>query len=157
MKNLTVLLFILIITGCSTSYQSDSFTGGYTETQLADNIYKVSFRGNGYTSRSKAEDFTLLRCAELTLQQGYRFFIVIDGRNSSSSSTITTPTTTYSSATITGNSIYGSSNTYGGKTYMVSKPSSTNTIALLKEKPRNQFAYNAQMIFNNLKNKYDID
>ena len=41
MKNLSFLLFIVIISGCSTSYQSDGFTGGYTELQLADNIYKV--------------------------------------------------------------------------------------------------------------------
>ncbi len=39
MKKLTLILIILITSGCSTSYQSDSWTGGYSETQLADNIY----------------------------------------------------------------------------------------------------------------------
>ncbi len=53
MKNLTLIPVILTSSGCSTSYQSDSWTGGYSEIQLADNIYKVSFRGNGYTSRKE--------------------------------------------------------------------------------------------------------
>ena len=51
-------IFILLV-GCGTAYQKMGFTGGYTETQLGENIFNVSFQGNGYTSRERASDFLL--------------------------------------------------------------------------------------------------
>ena len=35
------------------------------------------FKGNGYTSKDKTFDFALLRSAELTLENGYRYFVVV--------------------------------------------------------------------------------
>ena len=157
MKKLILLTIILITTGCSTSYQADGWTGGYTEIQLSENVYKVGFSGNGYTSRTRVENYTLLRCAELTLEKGFQYFVIIDGNTSTSSSTVTTPTTTYGSATVTGNTISGSSTTYGGQTYNVVKASGTNTIAMFKTKSVDQFAYDANMIYKNLRRKYDLD
>ena len=53
---------------CATAYQSNAFTGGFSETQL-DDVFKVRFKGNGSTSRERASDFCLLRCGKLYLQQ----------------------------------------------------------------------------------------
>lgn len=54
--------------------------GGYDDLQLAPNIYRVSFRGNGYTGPDRVVDFTLLRAAELSLQNGAKQFVVLKRR-----------------------------------------------------------------------------
>ena len=53
--------------GCATAYQPQGLSGGFTETQLAPDVWRVSFSGNGYTKGERAEDFAMLRSAELTL------------------------------------------------------------------------------------------
>lgn len=89
-----VLLIAAALGGCATGYQSTGFAGGFEDTALAPNIYRVRFKGNGYTSSSRAEDLALLRSADLTLQKGYRYFGLADASMSRSLSTMTTPTTT---------------------------------------------------------------
>jgi hypothetical protein len=155
-----ILIFAVFIQGCATTYQAKGFTGGYSETQLDENVFNVTFRGNGYTRRERVSDFTLLRCAELTLVHGYRYFTIIDANSYTSNSTFTTPTTsqTTGSAYRYGNSVYGRSTTTtsGGETYNISKPSSSNTIVCFKEKPDSGFSYNASCIYKSISQKYDM-
>ena len=174
MKILPILLVLLVLfSGCATTYQSNGFSGGYSETQLDENVFKVAFRGNGYTGRERVADFTLLRSAELAMQSGYKYFVIVDANSYTSSSTYTTPTTattsvnanTYGTANTYGNNTTYNANTYGtatttvsgGQTYNISKPSSSNTIVCFKEKPTTGFSYNAEFIFNNITKKYDIE
>lgn len=70
-KILITAVSAITLTACMTPYTSDGLLGGYSETQVAENVWKVSFQGNGYTSRERAENMALLRSAELTLQEGY--------------------------------------------------------------------------------------
>jgi uncharacterized protein (UPF0333 family) len=161
MKFLTVLMLSSsLLLGCSTSYQNNGFSGGYSETQLDENVFKVSFRGNGYTGKERVADFTLLRSAELTMQSGYKYFVIVDSNSSTKNSTYTTPTTSHTTANVygSGNYAYGNATTTtsGGQTYNISKPSSSNTIVCFKEKPKNGFSYNAEFIFKNITKKYDI-
>ena len=161
MKNLFLIMLVTIfIQGCATAYQRTGFTGGYSETQLDENVFKVSFRGNAYTGRERVSDFTLLRSAELTLENGYKYFVIIDANSYTSNSTYTTPTTSHTtgSAYGYGNSAYGSATTTttGGQTYNISKPSSSNTIVCFKEKPNVGFSYNAEFIYKNISQKYGI-
>ena len=88
---LTLLLSIVALNGCSTTYQASGFTGGYTETWLAEDVVRVEFTGNGYTSASKATDLSMLRIAELAGKKGYNHFIFISSENQVESST-TAPT-----------------------------------------------------------------
>ena len=46
---------------CATTYQSEGLTGGFSETQLDENIFRVTFYGNGYTGKERVTDFALLR------------------------------------------------------------------------------------------------
>lgn len=161
MKQVIVIFLVLVFfQGCATSYQKDGLTGGYSETQLDENVFKVSFRGNGYTRRDRVADFTLLRSAELALENGFNFFVIIDSNSYTSTSAHTTPTRTNTTANVygTGNYAYGNatSTTTGGQTYFVSKPSSSNTIVCFKEKPAEGFSYNAKFIYKNLSEKYGI-
>ena len=120
MKLIIIILVTLCIYGCATSYHGDSFSGGYSETQLDENVFNVSFRGNGYTRRDRVADFTLLRSAELALESGYAYFVVIDSGSFTATSTHRTPTTTNTTANVysTGNYAYGNatSTTTGGQT-----------------------------------------
>ena len=161
MKHLSLIILVLaFLQGCATGYQSNGFSGGYSETQLDENVFKVTFRGNGYTSRERASDFTLLRSAELTLQAGYKYFSIVDANSYTSNSTYTTPTTSYTNTNVYGSGNYAFGNatttTYGGQTYNISKPSSSNTIVCFKEKPANVFSYNADFIYKNITKKYGI-
>jgi hypothetical protein len=154
MKNVISALLLVLI-GCATPYQSTGLAGGYDEIQLSENMFKVSFRGNGYTGRARAEDFALLRSAEVAQNNGFTYFIIIEDKNYVDQSSYTTPTTTYGKATVSGNTVSGKTTTYGGDTYIISKPSSSNTILCFKEKP-DGISYNVNFIIPSIKNKYGI-
>jgi len=68
---------LLPLASCATAYQHEKITGGYTDFRLAENTYRVRFKGNNYTSRDKVELFLLYRCAELTEQLGYDHFVLL--------------------------------------------------------------------------------
>ena len=160
MKITTILAFIFVLIGCGTAYQKQGFSGGYSETQLAENIYSVSFKGNAYISKEKVADYTLLRSAELTLERGYKYFAIIDVEEYTQHSTYTTTPTyhTTGSAYGTGNYANFNATTYqtGGQTYHYAKPSKSNTILLLNEKPESAFVFDAEFIYNSIRKKYEI-
>ncbi len=163
MKKFLLLVFILpLLPACATPYQRSGFGGGFSETQLGENIFRVSFRGNGYTRSERAVDFTLLRSAELTKGNGFRYFIVVDSQSSNSYSTYTTPTQSYTTGSVygSGNYAYGSATTttYGGQTYLISKPRATNTIVCFKEKPTmNGLVFDSEFVEKSLKAKYGME
>ncbi len=75
----------LLVPGCAgkpTPYQPMSSTsrisGGYSETRLATDHFRVTFVGNSFTSRERVEASLLYRAAELTLQEGYQWFVIED-------------------------------------------------------------------------------
>ena len=51
---------------------------GYSEQSIESNRYRVTFRGNSSTSRETVENYLLYRAAELTLQRGYDYFVVVE-------------------------------------------------------------------------------
>jgi len=63
---------------CATSYQPVTNSGGYREVLIGTNTYRVEFEGNRYTSLEKARTFVLYRCAELTVENGFDSFLVVD-------------------------------------------------------------------------------
>ena len=123
--------------------------------RLQDNIFKVNFRGNGYTGKGRALDFALLRSAELALENGDKYFAILGESSDARTSTYTTPVkantqgsvvNTTPVATGGGVRVVGSSATYssmtsfsGGETYYINKPSTSMTIQCFKEKPETYF------------------
>ena len=82
LKKCIVVCLALLVVGCATSYQRVSaftLTGGYYDEELPTGEYKVGFGGNGYTSTTTAMDYTLLRCAELTIEKGKKYFEIVQG------------------------------------------------------------------------------
>lgn len=150
-----VILLCALLVGCATGYRSRGFEGGYSETRLGEDVFQVSFNGNGFTSGERASDFALLRSAEVATDHGFPFFAIVEGKSGASLSTYTTPTTTTGSATVTGNTVRGSTTTTGGQTYLIAKPSTRNLIVGYKVKPQG-FAYEAAYVIRSLRLKYGL-
>ena len=85
-KVLLILLISSFFVGCSTTYQPNGRTGGYSDQQLEDDVFRVNFYGNGFTSITTVEDFLTFRSAEITLQNGYNYFANIESKNNESNS-----------------------------------------------------------------------
>lgn len=81
-----VLALGLILAACTTAtpyqpYRAETaggIHGGYSDQQLASDRYLVRFHGNELTSRDRVEGYMLYRAAELTLQRGYDWFMIVD-------------------------------------------------------------------------------
>jgi len=51
---------------------------GYSETKIENDRYRISFKGNSLTDKETVETYLLYRAAELTLQNGYDTFTVVN-------------------------------------------------------------------------------
>jgi hypothetical protein len=171
MRIIATLSIILALGGCATAYEPNGWSGGFAESQLDTNVFNITFKGNEYTDREKANDYALLRSAEVALQNGYQYFVIIDAQEYSEDSTYVTPTTSTTNAhsnasgaaydigdvTIYNGNRNGTSTTTvsGGQTYDISKPRTSNTIVCYNDKPAG-FSYNAQLVATSLKQKRGI-
>lgn len=64
---------------------------GYSDRQIENNRFQISFSGNSYTSRDTVEKYLLFRAAELTVQRGYDYFVLADRNVDKSTRTYATP------------------------------------------------------------------
>jgi len=73
---------ILLLAACATAtpYGPASQGGGYgfSEQRIEGNRFRITFRGNSLTQRETVENSLLFRAAELTVQQGFDHFIVVE-------------------------------------------------------------------------------
>lgn len=72
-----VVAATLVMAGCATPYQSEGLTGGYKDRQIDDQTLHVQFWGNGYSTQPTVHKYFLFRCAELTQQHGFKYFMVV--------------------------------------------------------------------------------
>ena len=75
------LALLGMLAGCGgqpTPYQPATDGYGYREQQIEDNRYRVTFAGNDLTAADTVQNYLLYRAAELTLDQGYDYFTVVD-------------------------------------------------------------------------------
>lgn len=71
-------LFLLAACAKPTPYQPADGGYGYTDQEIEDRRYRVSFDGNASTPREQVENYLLYRAAELTVQNGFDHFIIVD-------------------------------------------------------------------------------
>ena len=69
----SAVYLIVLLSGCANPYGS---IGEASAIQLAPSNYRVLFSPTGYISWDLAYRAALLRCAELTIENGYRYFAV---------------------------------------------------------------------------------
>ena len=68
----------ICLSGCAaTPYQATASDDGYSETRLSEDMFQVSFMGNRHTSAQQVQDFALLRAAEVTRANGFRWFAIV--------------------------------------------------------------------------------
>jgi hypothetical protein len=72
------VLLPLLLAGCYTHYQPNTGSGGYSEQQIDQNTFRVTFQGNSSTPDAMAHRFELRRCAELTKSRGGDYFVLVD-------------------------------------------------------------------------------
>jgi hypothetical protein len=101
-RALLPMLATLCFAGCATGYHSSGFTGGFSDTQLAPDVFRISFQGNGYTSADRTQDLALLRAADVTLSHGYHFFGIMNEAEGGHTDSFTTPGQSYTSAAVIG-------------------------------------------------------
>jgi hypothetical protein len=175
-KEILIAAVLLSVLGCATAYQPESFTGGFTGVALAPDVFRVTFRGNAGTSPERAQDFALLRACELTLQNGFTYFAIIDQTNTIRTSSFTTPgyadTTASATGTTTGNiylnplggSYTGTSTTNANatttytpaQTYTFYKPQTGLLVRAFHSKPEGIFTFDAAFLQQSLKQQYRI-
>ena len=84
----SVVCLIAFLSGCTAYYGT---VGRASETQVAPDSYRVAFFPTGYISWDLAYREALLRCAELTIESGYRYFAVSAIENYSSATDFVPP------------------------------------------------------------------
>jgi hypothetical protein len=84
-------LVCMFAISCSTPYQPDGLTGGYSDNRIDSDTTSVEFRGNGYTSKRKVEMYLLYRCAEVTRDTGYDYFIALNPSTEAKQGSFSTP------------------------------------------------------------------
>ncbi len=136
-----ILIFLLIsvLSACATPPQPGNYHERISSTRLGTDSFIVS------SSRTSADDqiidLALLRSAEITLQNGFNYFIVI---NTDASSAIDTDTAE-------NEFIF-----HNGLRLQRADPGSTNTIVCFKDKPAG-VAYVALFVKASLRAKYGLD
>jgi hypothetical protein len=80
-----IVIVALSLAACETTptpYQplaaGNAVSGGYSEQQLDDTHYRVTFKGNDMTSRTQVETYLLYRAAELAVVKGGDWFEMVD-------------------------------------------------------------------------------
>ena len=92
----------LALSACATAtpYQpigpGHAASGGFSDTRITADRYRVTFRGNTLTSRETVENYLLYRAAELTVEQGGDWFLMADRETSRDRSTYVTRDPFYS-------------------------------------------------------------
>ena len=72
-----------VLSGCATETPYRPATGkgfyrtGYTDRQVEANRFLVTFAGNTVTERDTVERYLLYRAAQLTVENGYDFFVMV--------------------------------------------------------------------------------
>lgn len=150
MKKISLIIMsIIFLTACATSYHRDGLTGGYSEMALSSDTYQVFFRGNGYTSQSRVNTHLLRRCAELTKEKGFKYFIAVNGGSEVSQSQWETPTTINSNST----GGYYNNNTYSvispGQVYTLNKFTNSAVIKMFNSNEKYPMAFDANIVLSN--------
>ena len=90
----TVAFATLAACATSTPYvpARDGNGYGFSEQRIESNRFRVMFRGNSSTEREVVETYLLYRAAELTLSNGFDYFVVVENDTETRTSFSTTST-----------------------------------------------------------------
>ncbi len=130
-----------------TPYRPERNGEGYSEAQFDKNLWQVTFKG-GSTDEEDSVNYAMLRCAELTLIKGYRYFTVVNKKSSTKNVGVRHDMDTWAYAP-------GNVSTTG-TSRVISKSTAVQNIRMYKKKPGGKNTYDALLICRSLGNKYGV-
>lgn len=77
LRGLALIAAAVLLAACATGYQPSGLTGGFNTLELRPDVWRVSFGGNGFTSKETAQTYWLYRSAELALEKNYDGFEIL--------------------------------------------------------------------------------
>jgi len=72
-----VFALALLLAGCGIPYQKDQGFGGYTDTSIEKNLFRVAFSSPGGLTPDAVHDLALLRAAQVAQDHGYAIFTIV--------------------------------------------------------------------------------
>jgi len=154
MKALILANLLVVLAGCATPYGKYGIAGGYRDARIDDNTFSISVDANGFTSQQTASMHGLYRAAELTVQNGFDYFVIVSGADNSRSMVMAMPgaSTTNTTVNVYGPTAYARSTTTTSPTTFVPVvfPNSTLILKVFKgAKPEGvSGAYDARSVMN---------
>ena len=145
-QSILLCLLILLIGGCAQPLQPENFSGQISPTWLDANRFLVASPHK--STDEQVIDMTLLRSAEIALQNGFNYFIVVYNDVYPDDSIATSSDASSGTAT--------EFTVHNGKRYQHTSPASANTIICFRRKPQG-FAYVALFVKASLRAKYDLE
>lgn len=157
---LATLMLLLTSCGIGRSYHDtdNMWKLGYSDTQLNETVYRVSYAGYSIP-QSECDDFALMRAAEVTRRKGYKYFRIITEKQSSQSQSFGFPGSTYTTGAV---SNYGNFSTFNATSHSsgfmatMNYPVSTITIEMLKEQDSSPDTLNADLIWSSLAERHGV-
>jgi hypothetical protein len=154
----SIILVAYILTGCSTGRayhdSNNPWKLGYSDTQLSEKVYRISYAGYGIP-QNECDDYALLRAADISKSKGSAFFKVLNEQQTSSIQTHYIPGQTYT----TGTYGYGRVNATSfstGMSFSANYPVSTFTIQLLGDN-NEPGSMDAEIIWSSLAKKHSVN
>ena len=103
-KNVITALLTLLLAGCAASVRYaprvPGFIPGYVDQRLGENTYQVKVGEAWPKDWPDLEKFAMYRAAEVTMQNGRRYFVVLKASSRVNSYTIPIPSTTTTTGTV---------------------------------------------------------
>lgn len=159
MRNLVWLALILSLVGCaigSSYHDSDNMWKlGYSDIQLNETVYRVSYAGYGIP-QSECDDFAIMRASEIAREKGYKYFRILAEKQSSQSQSVYLPGSTYTTGTVSGYGQFKATSYSSGFMATANYPVSTLTVELLKESDMQPGTLNAELIWVSLAKRHGV-
>ncbi|MDP2279389.1 MAG: hypothetical protein Q8K51_14325 [Nitrospirota bacterium] len=84
-KIIIALVFILTACATPTPYGKYGRLGGYVDNRIDANTFSISVNNNAFTTQQTTSMHAFYRAAELTVENGFDYFVIVSGANNSTS------------------------------------------------------------------------
>ncbi len=155
-KLILVMLIGLFLAGCAVYQPTNLLTGGYSEVQLAPDVFSISFEGASWSGAGAAHDLAMLRAADVTVKNGFRYFGIFTIRERASITSIRKPGSISTEDYVIGNTVYGPSTFIPAETLNIAHPRSRLIIKCFTTKPGNILVLDARLLQRSIRKAYNL-
>lgn len=148
-----------ILSACATPYGKYGIAGGYTDSRIDENTFSISVDTNGFTNQQTTSMHAMYRAAELTLNNGYDYFVIVNDSKTPSGMIVNTPGSAHTKLTTYGSSATAKTTYTPGPAIPLAFPNSTLVIKSFKgTKPsESPNAYDARSVMTYLAPQIGVD